>query len=118
MLEGQACGLLSVSFVAEPKAFLDTWPCCAEGEHLSLNLDLSSAKKQSKKPIWYVTEMHTAEGCWNAQGPPVQRRAVRFCPAQRSPGLVGNTASLHLLNKSLTLPPSSFSSTFNPLIHY
>lgn len=45
MLEGQTCGFLSMSFVPEPKAFPDTWPCCAEGEHLSLDLDLSSAKK-------------------------------------------------------------------------
>lgn len=82
MLEGQTCGLLSMSFVPEPKAFLDTWPCCAEGDHLSLDLDLSSAKKSSeKKKIWYVTEMHTAEGCWNALGPPSQRQAVHFCPA-------------------------------------
>lgn len=49
MLEGQTCGFLSMSFVPEPKAFPDTWPCCAEGEHLSLDLDLSSAKKSSKK---------------------------------------------------------------------
>lgn len=49
MLEGQTCGLLSMSFVPEPRAFWDTWPCCAEGEHLSLDLDLSSAKESSKK---------------------------------------------------------------------
>lgn len=45
MLEGKPCGLLSICFVADPKVFLDSWPCCAEGEHLSLDLDLSSAKK-------------------------------------------------------------------------
>lgn len=46
MLEGKPCGLLSTSFVAEnPKVFPSSWPCCAEGEHLSLDLDLSSAKK-------------------------------------------------------------------------
>lgn len=49
MLEGQTHGLLSMSFVPEPKAFLDTWPCYAEGDHLSLDLDLSSAKKSSEK---------------------------------------------------------------------
>lgn len=46
VLKGKPCGLLSTSFVAEnPKVFLSSWPCCAEGEHLSLDLDLSSAKK-------------------------------------------------------------------------
>lgn len=49
MLEGQMCGLVSISFVPEARAFWDTWPCYAEGEHLSLDLDLSSAKKSSKK---------------------------------------------------------------------
>lgn len=45
VLEGKPCGLLSTSSVADPKVFLGSWPCCAEGEHLSLDLDLSSAKK-------------------------------------------------------------------------
>lgn len=45
VLQGKPCGLLSTSFVADPKVFLGFWPCCAEGEHLSLDLDLSSAKK-------------------------------------------------------------------------
>lgn len=79
MLEGKPCGPLSTSFVADPKVFLGSWPCCAEGEHLSLDLDLSSAKKESKKknPIWCMTEMHSAGGCWEIPGP----QSWVVCPA-------------------------------------
>lgn len=40
-------GLLSTSFLTEPKASLGTWPCCVEGEQPPL-----SSTKQTPKNTW------------------------------------------------------------------